>query len=77
MRIALALILLATPAAAQQQQFRDSAGRNAGRAVTDSAGSTTYYDAAGRTTARSTTSGNQTTVYDGAGRKTGTIQWSK
>jgi hypothetical protein len=37
-----------TSASAQQRQFYDSAGRNAGRAVTDTQGTTTFYDAAGR-----------------------------
>ena len=45
--IALTLLLPAT-AAAQQRQFYDAAGRNAGRAVTDTQGTTTFYDAAGR-----------------------------
>ena len=31
-----------------QKQFYDAAGRNAGRAVTDTQGTTTFYDAAGR-----------------------------
>lgn len=68
--IAAALTLLVSGAAvAQQRQFYDAAGRNAGRAITDSQGTTTIYDAAGRVTARSSTSGNATTIYDAAGRR--------
>jgi len=79
MRITISLaaaltILLVAGAAAQQRQLYDAAGRNAGRAVTDSQGSTTVYDAAGRVTARSSTSGNTTTIYDAAGRHTGSVQ---
>ena len=79
MRITISLaaaltILLVAGAAAQQRQLYDAAGRSAGRAVTDSQGSTTVYDPAGRVTARSSTSGNTTTIYDAAGRHTGTIQ---
>jgi general stress protein YciG len=49
MRIILIVLLMGVcPAAAQQKQFYDSAGRNAGRAVTDTQGTTTFYDAAGR-----------------------------
>lgn len=48
MRTILILILLMSPATAQQKQFYDAAGRNAGRAVTDTQGTTTFYDAAGR-----------------------------
>lgn len=48
MRTIVILILLMSPAAAQQRQFYDAAGRNAGRAVTDTQGTTTFYDAAGR-----------------------------
>jgi hypothetical protein len=49
--VAIALVLALLPfeaALAQQRQFYDSAGRNAGRAVTDTQGTTTFYDAAGR-----------------------------
>jgi general stress protein YciG len=46
--ILIALLLLPVTAAAQQRQFYDAAGRNAGRAVTDTQGTTTFYDAAGR-----------------------------
>jgi YD repeat-containing protein len=41
-------LLISSGASAQQRQFYDAAGRNAGRAVTDSQGTTTIYDAAGR-----------------------------
>jgi len=63
-----ALAALITTAQAQQRQFYDAAGRNAGRAVTDSQGSTTFYDAAGRAAARSSTTGQTTTIYDAGGR---------
>ncbi|WP_441267945.1 RHS repeat domain-containing protein [Bradyrhizobium sp. 215_C5_N1_1] len=68
-----AVLLVSGAAVAQQRQLYDAAGRNAGRAVTDSQGTTTIYDAAGRVTARSSISGNTTTIYDAAGRRTGAI----
>ena len=71
--IALLLVLQSNAASAQQKQFYDSAGHNAGRAVTDGQGSTTYYGPDGRVTARSSTSGDTTTVYGADGRRTGTI----
>ena len=55
----------------------DTSGRELGRSVTDSRGSTTFYDAMGRTTGRSVTSGGTTTVYDNIGRQTGTVRGSK
>ena len=45
--------------------------------MTDSRGNTTFYDAMGRNTGRSTTNGNTTTVYDNFGRRTGSIQGRK
>jgi hypothetical protein len=69
-RIALVILLLLLPPAdarAQQRQFYDAAGRNAGRAVTDSQGTTTFYDATGTVAARSSPSGNAITTYDAAG----------
>jgi YD repeat-containing protein len=42
--------------------------------MTDSRDNVKYYDAMGRTTARSTTNGNTTTVYDQMGRQTGSIR---
>jgi YD repeat-containing protein len=73
----LCMVLFSFPAHGQQRQFYDAAGRNAGRAITSSDGTTTHYDPAGRVSARSVTSGNQTTVYGADGRKVGTVQWSK
>jgi YD repeat-containing protein len=78
-KVAVALALLVTPdfrseAVAQQRQFYDAAGRNAGRATTDTQGSTTFYDSAGRVTGRASTGSNgTTTVYGADGRRTGTI----
>ena len=40
--------------------------------MTDGRGNTTYYDAMGRNTGRSVTSGNTTTIYDTMGRQIGT-----
>jgi YD repeat-containing protein len=68
------LLLTSINAQAQQQQFYDAAGRNAGRAVTDSQGSTTFYDANGNVTGRASTgSSGTTTIYDANGRRTGTV----
>jgi YD repeat-containing protein len=73
--IAAVLILLTGQvAAAQQRQFYDAAGRNAGRAVTDTQGTVTIYDPAGRVTSRSSTNGQTTTIYDAAGNRAGTFQ---
>jgi YD repeat-containing protein len=75
MRIVLiALLLMSTDALAQQRQFYDAAGRNAGRSTTDSSGSTTYYDVDGRVTGRSSTSGTTTTFYDASGRNVGSVR---
>lgn len=71
--IALALLLAPASSSAQQRQLYDAAGRNAGRAVTDTQGSTTFYDAAGNATARSSVTGNTTTIYDAAGHRIGTV----
>jgi len=49
-----ALAALITTAQAQQRQYYDAAGRNAGRAVTDTQGSTTFYGPDGRVTGRAT-----------------------
>ena len=61
MRIAAALLLLAllpSQAAAQQRIFYGADGRRTGTASTDSAGTTTYRDASGRTVGRSTRPSN-------------------
>ena len=52
-------------------------GRTTGRSVTDTKGNSTFYDAMGRNTGRSTTNGNTTTTYDNFGRRTGTIQGNR
>ena len=73
--LVLIVLLVSAPAAAQQRQFYDAAGRNAGRAVTDSQGSKTFYDAAGRVTGRASTGSDGTTTFYGAdGRRIGTRQ---
>jgi general stress protein YciG len=50
--------------------FRDSSGREIGRATT-SGNTTTFYDNLGRETGRATRSNNGTTFYDNFGRETG------
>ena len=71
---AILTLMLLSPAAAQQRQFYDASGRNAGRATTDSQGTTTFYDSTGRVTGRASTGSNgTTTVYGADGRRTGTI----
>lgn len=69
------MLLLLSPADAwpQQRQFYDAAGRNAGRAITDTQGTTTFYDAAGNVTARSSVTGNTTIIYDAAGHRIETV----
>jgi YD repeat-containing protein len=67
---AIALMALTGNALAQARTFYDSAGRVVGRSTTDSSGSTTYYDAAGR----SSTNGNTTTFFDAGGRSAGSVR---
>ena len=64
----LTLAVLATEALAQSRSFYNRSGKSVGRSVTDSSGTTTYYDASGKITGRSSTSGNTTTNYDRSGR---------
>lgn len=71
---ALALLLCVAPAQAQQSTLYGADGRVIGRSVTDSQGTVTHYDAAGRRLGSTTTSpstGN-VTVYGADGRRTGT-----
>ena len=79
-RFLIALALL-TPAAAhaQQREFYDTrTGKSIGRATTDSAGSVTLYDAAGRVTGRTAPdSAGTVTIFDAAGRNVGTVTTSK
>ena len=70
--LAIAALLMATGAKAQQREFYDSSGRVSGREATDSRGNTTLYDASGHVAARTSTSGNQTTIYGADGRRIGT-----
>jgi YD repeat-containing protein len=70
-------ILSAVSAHAQQRIFYGSDGRVVGRTTTDTQGSTTGCDAAGRVTARTATTGNTTTVYDAGGRAIGKIDREK
>jgi YD repeat-containing protein len=69
--VALLILLLPSAALAQQRQYYDASGRNAGRDLIDSRGSSTFYDPSGRVSGRSSTSGGTTIYYDGAGRRVG------
>ena len=72
--IALPFTVPVTEAAAQSTtSFRDSYGRDTGRAVTNG-NTTTLYDSYGRDTGRAVTHGNTTTIYDGYGRALGTAR---
>jgi YD repeat-containing protein len=74
--ILLVLALLMCDALAQRTVYGPD-GKATGR-VTDSQGSSTIYDAAGRVTGRtSTDSQGTTTIYDAAGRRTGTVTNSR
>lgn len=73
MRVLLALMLLCSPALAQQQTFRDSMGRETGRAVTHG-NTTTFSNALGQSTGRAVTSNGTTTIYNPLGQQTGTIR---
>jgi YD repeat-containing protein len=73
MAIIIAVILLATPAAAQQTTFRDASGRITGTVTTDSNGQKTFRDGSGRMTGTANTDSNGTTTFrDASGRMTGT-----
>jgi hypothetical protein len=48
------VVLLTSPAAAEQRTFYGADGRVSGRAATDTQGTTTFYDPAGRVTGRAT-----------------------
>ena len=69
------LALLPTVALAQQQRQRPSRMPTVARLAARSADgrNTTFYDAMGRNTGRSVTSGGTTTVYDQMGRQLGNI----
>jgi YD repeat-containing protein len=72
--VAFALLWL-DPALAQQSTLYGTDGRVVGRSVTDSQGTTTHYDAAGRRVGTATTGRDGTvtvTVYGAAGRRVGT-----
>ena len=68
------LLLWLAPAQAQQSTLYGPDGRVRGRSVTDSQGTTTHYDAAGRKIGSATTnlSTGTVTVYGQDGRRIGT-----
>jgi len=71
MRAIIALVLLCSPALAQQSvTIRDANGRETGRAVTNNVG-TQFYDASGRNVGRSVTNNAGTTYYNNLGQQTG------
>jgi YD repeat-containing protein len=73
-RLLLALVALSAltgAAAAQSKRYYDPSGKSLGTSSTDSQGTTTFYDAAGKVTGRATKSGDTTTIYDPAGRNVG------
>src|SRR5262249_9173548 len=73
--IAIALLLLAVPANAQDVRFHDAQGRVTGSARTDANGVTTFHDRAGRVTGTARTDRNGvTTFHDASGRVTGSIR---
>jgi YD repeat-containing protein len=69
---ALALLMLALPAQAEEQtRFYAPSGQSAGTAARDSSGSIRFRDAQGRSIGTSTTVGGTTTFYDARGRVVG------
>jgi len=71
--VALALLLSLAPVAfAQQSTLYGSDGRVISRSVTDSQGTTTHYDAAGRRLGSTTVNRNGTVIYAQDGRRVGT-----
>ncbi len=72
--ILLALALMTGAASAQQRTYYDSRSNVVGQWATDSAGTTTNYDARGKVINRETTAGNTTSVFDAHGRLIGKRQ---
>jgi YD repeat-containing protein len=71
--LALAVVMTAAPAQAQQTIIRDASGRITGTVSTDSNGMQTFRDGKGRTTGTATIDANGTTTFrDASGRTTGT-----
>jgi YD repeat-containing protein len=69
-------LLMPTDALAQSARtFYGADGKVLGRSITNSDGVTTYYDAAGRITGR--TSGDTHTIYGADGRVVGSITTTK
>ena len=74
--LAIVLALFSTDAMAQTARtFYGADGKVLGRSITDSDGVTTYYDAAGRITGR--TSGDTHTIYGADGRVVGSVTTTK
>jgi YD repeat-containing protein len=69
--IILALLVLVTPAAAQQTRYYAPNGQSAGTSSPYGNGSRRYYDARGNTVGTSTTTSSGTTFYDARGNVTG------
>jgi YD repeat-containing protein len=71
----LAIVFMPTDALAQSRTFYGADGKVLGRSITDGDGVTTYYDAAGRITGR--TSGDTHTIYGADGRVVGSVTTTK
>jgi hypothetical protein len=69
--VVIAVFAAGAAMADEQTRFFGPDGRTIGTATTDSAGSTRFRDARGRTTGMSTTIGGTTTFYDERGRVVG------
>jgi YD repeat-containing protein len=68
-------LLMPSDALAQSRTFYGADGKVLGRSITDSDGVTTYYNAAGRITGR--TSGDTHTIYGADGRIVGSFTITK
>ena len=76
--LAIALMIAATGAQAQQRTYYGADGRVTGRSITGSDGSTTIYDSSGRVAGRTATdSQGTTTIYGADGRRIGTERQDK
>ena len=73
--IVLALLIPTDAMAQSARTFYGADGKVLGRSITDSDGVTTYYDAAGRITGR--TSGDTHTIYGADGRVVGSVTTTK
>ena len=76
--LAIVLSLISSDVLAQSRTSTTAAAKCRDTGPTDSAGATTFYDASGRVTGRSSINSSGTaTFYDASGRRTGSVTGPK